>query len=164
MRDIKVYNAFFPIFLLFFIPPVIYVSLVVNFIIDSVVVLWTIRRIRPELMMKAYKKSIVKVWLYGFLADILGTVVLVPFITINIGSDYFFKIQNAIVMNPFSNVVAFIVVCLAVCVAGRFIYFFNKRVFRKSDLTKDEQRLVARNVAIFTAPYLFLMPLELLIF
>lgn len=161
MRDIKVYNAFFPIFLLFFVPPVIYVSLAVNFIIDSIIVLWTVRRIRPELMMKIYKKSIVKVWLYGFLADMLGGIILVPFIVIGIDSG---AISSAIVMNPFSNLVAFIIMCLTVYIAGRFIYFFNKKVFRKSDLTIEEQRIVARNLAIFTAPYFYFMPLEWIIF
>lgn len=65
----KLYNIIFPVWLLIFFPPVILVSLVGNWIIDSIVLTACYFLLKPNQewsWLKFYKKNIVKVWFFGF--------------------------------------------------------------------------------------------------
>ena len=69
-RTTKLYNVIFPIWFLLFFPPVILITLVGNYIIDSLVIIacfFVYKLADLEFDLKTlYKKSILKVWLYGF--------------------------------------------------------------------------------------------------
>lgn len=76
----KTYNVIFPIWFLLFFPPVILITLFGNYVIDSIVLIvcfYLFKISNSQINLKTfYKKSILKVWLYGFLADILGALIL----------------------------------------------------------------------------------------
>lgn len=87
-----------------------------NFLIDSLVIFISFKLFKamdatgyalPEL----YKKAILKVWGWGFLADIIDVIPL--FIVFGMGIYPFkipYEIQAAVFMEPFSNIWAFLIV------------------------------------------------------
>ena len=80
MKDIKLYNVIFPLWFVLFLPPVILITLVGNFVIDSLVVIacffiFKLADIQKSLI-EFYKGSILKVWIFGFIADIIGASIL----------------------------------------------------------------------------------------
>jgi len=164
----QVYNVFFPVWLLFLFPPLILVSLLVNFLVDSAVIIFGLRRIGITDWKPIYKTTWWKVWLLGFLADIIGAVFL-GLITLGVGSllpypsvglsrvldDAF----TAVMYNPFEHPLALLIVVLAIGLVGWLIYVFNKRVFRRAGLEPDQVNRMARLLAFWTAPYFFLLPL-----
>ena len=73
MKDVKLYNMILPPFILFAIVPIFWlISLVGNFVIDSVVLMIISLVIYKRFSGKLYKKAIIKVWLLGFAADFVG--------------------------------------------------------------------------------------------
>ena len=72
-RDIKLYNVMFPLWMFFLLPTVVWlIILPVNFAVDTLVVLLVLGRLGFENRRELWKKSIVRVWLFGFLADFIG--------------------------------------------------------------------------------------------
>lgn len=163
MKTTKLYNVIFPIWLLLFFPPVILISLVGNYLIDFLVLVICYYLFKLNLVQDSlksfYKESIIKVWLFGFLADLIGAVIL--FIT-GITGDMLrlpYEITSAICYDPYSHPVAVLIIILATLVAGFFIFFFNYNItFRK--LIKDNAlRLkVSLTLAIITMPWTFFLP------
>lgn len=163
MKQIKLYNVIFPIWFLLFFPPVIFITLAGNFIIDSLVVLvcfFIFKLVEIQNIKAFYKKSILKVWLFGFLSDIIGAAVL--FIITGIGGDSLglpYKLQSAIDYDPFSHPIAAIITISAILLSSVFIYLFNYNITFKNLITEKQLRFkVALTIAIVTAPWTFLLP------
>ncbi|WP_017755404.1 hypothetical protein [Calidifontibacillus oryziterrae] len=163
MKDIKIYNVIFPIWFLLFFPPVIFVTLIGNFIIDSIVVIacfYMFKLTKSEHKRKEfYKKSIVKVWLFGFLADILGAALL--FITGMFGSELGLsnELITGINYDPFSQPLAVFIIIVAMLVSSVLIFYFNYRFTFQSIIENKRLRLkVALTIAIVTIPWTFLLP------
>ena len=163
MKELKLYNLIFPIWFLLFLPPVILITLTGNFIIDSVVIIicfYTFKLSSINIELKSfYKNSVLKVWLFGFLADIIGAVIL--FIVSAFGHEIGIsdKLISAVNYNPYENVFAVILIIFAMLVSSFFIYLFNyKYTFKK--LIKDNllRLKVSLTIAIVTAPWTFLLP------
>ncbi len=164
MRQIKLYNLIFPIWFLLFFPPVIFITLIGNFIIDSLVILvcfFVFKLVEIQNMKTFYKKSILKVWLFGFLSDIIGAAVL---FIITVGGDYLglpYKLKSAIDYDPFSHPIAAIITISAILLSSVFIYLFNYNITFKNLITEKKLRFkVALTIAIVTAPWTFLLPIE----
>ena len=64
--------------------------------------------------------------------------------------------------NPFSSVVGFLVTAAAIALSGACIYALDLRIIRKTGLSEDQSRHSALMLAVCTAPYLFLIPSQLL--
>jgi len=163
MKEIKLYNVIFPIWLLIFFPPVIFISLVGNFIIDSLVILVCFKVFKLAVynidLKIFYKKSINKVWLYGFLSDFIGGIIL---FIIGILGDYFglsYELTSAVNFDPFSNILAVLVIIFAMLVSAFFIFLFNYKITFK-ELIKDAsiRFKVALTIAVITMPWTFLLP------
>ena len=76
-KEIRLYNIFFPIWLILLFYPLCWlVVLPVNFGVDLLVIVLTLRALHADNIKIKAKKSILKVWLFGFLADIIGGVLL----------------------------------------------------------------------------------------
>ena len=88
-KDVKLYNMILPPFMLFFFVPFLWiVSALGNFIIDSIVLLIISIFIYKKFTWQLYKKSIIPVFLYGFLSDFLGVLYLMA-ISIGSGAKYY---------------------------------------------------------------------------
>ena len=162
MKDIRLYNVIFPLWFFLFLPPVILITLIGNFVIDSLVVvacffIFKLADIQKSLT-EFYKGSILKVWILGFLADIIGASIL--FI---LGILYPLELPTDVITginyDPFSNPAAVAVITIAMLVSAVFIFMFNYRItFSKQIDDKKLRAKVAITVALITMPWTFLLP------
>lgn len=163
----RLYNLIFPIWILWLIPLAWVVVLPANFIIDSLVVLLTLKCLKIKDKKTIYRKTILKVWGFGFLSDFIGTAVMLIPILIDsnlsmdtpIGRWWYENLTNSVSYNPLENIFAILWVSLAVLVAAWFIYLFNYKVsFKKLEIENSMKKKLALSLAVFTAPYLFYLP------
>lgn len=162
MKDIRLYNVIFPLWFFLFLPPVILITLIGNFVIDSLVVIacffiFKLADIQKSLT-EFYKGSILKVWILGFLADIIGASILFILGILNpleLPTD----LITGINYDPFSNPAAVAVITIAMLVSAVFIFMFNYRItFSKQIDDKKLRAKVAITVALITMPWTFLLP------
>lgn len=149
-RKVKLYNIILPIWILYFLPPVVFLTLVLNLLIDLLVV---------KLSIPKDKKASSYLWRafgFGYLADFLGAGVLLG--AVYLAPDD--SLIEAMMMNAFSDPLAFVLTALGVAAAGVLIYFFNKK-FNFKDLSPKERHKAALALAVFTAPYTFFIPANL---
>ena len=162
MRHIKLYNIIFPIWIMLFFPPVILLTLAGNFILDSVIVVACYFLFNPhdELNWLAfYKKSILKVWVFGLMVDIIGAVILI----LCIGLQDLIGLSNEVIQgisyDPFSSLLAIILIIASMLISAFFIILFNYN-YTFHNLIKDEltRWKVVAFIALITLPWTFLLP------
>ncbi|NLM03726.1 MAG: hypothetical protein GX214_01760, partial [Clostridiales bacterium] len=163
--EVKLYNLIFPIWLLWLIPVTWLIVLPANFIIDLTVIVITMKFLKIPDIKDNVKLIIFKVWIFGFLADFIGTV---SMFIVNIvdfdyqsklGSWWYKNISNPVSYNPFESIYALLWVTLSLLITGFFIYLFNyKFSLNKTNLDKSQRKKIALSLAIFTAPYVFYIP------
>lgn len=169
----RLYNLIFPTYMLFaFIPILWLVSFVGNFVIDTVVVLITYLFLFKSFDFKFYKKHILKIWILGFVADIIGVFYLSA-VSIATDPSYYESPKNiaesilsgiylATNHSVFDSFWSFAFVFSGVILSAVFIFIFNYYVILfNSGLTKQQIRTISLSIAVFTAPYTFLLPKEL---
>ena len=164
-REIKISNVLFPIWLLLLFPPLILFSLAGNFVVDSAAILLTLRVLRGGWAGEVWKASILRAWLLGFLADLIGGLVMLAPMFLNEGvsgipgGDWLERLAYGVYFNPFDSVAAFLWTALAAAVSALCIYGFNHRfVFRRADVSERERRRLSLIMAVVTAPWLFFLP------
>ena len=164
-RGVTLYNLIFPIWLLWLIPMTWIVVLPANFIIDLLVVVITMKFLKVEEIKKNAKMIILRVYLFGFVADIIGTLVMFTANLISfsyetpMGKWWYHNISNAVSYYPFETIYSFLWVTVSVIITGILIYFFNyKFALKKVALDNRIKKKIALSLAIFTAPYLFYLP------
>ena len=161
--SIKIYNMFFPIWLLWLFPFTWSVVLPGNFIIDSLVLLLTLKVLKINDKKKIYKKTILKIWGFGFLSDFIGCLImLIPgFIgtKLPVNEWWLNNLTRAIASSPFTSIYSVVWIIISIIITSFFIYLFNYKVsFKKLDIEEKSKKKLALSLAIFTAPYLFLLP------
>ncbi|WP_312355602.1 hypothetical protein [Aminipila sp.] len=164
-KEIKFYNVIFPVWMMMILPIVWIVVLPANFIVDSCVLLIALKFIIKQKDIKLlYKKTILKVWILGFVADIIGAVTL-------LAAELFFsnrdskliKQLSSVYWNAFDNIYAFLYVACAVLISAVLIFVLNyKYSFSNITLEKEEKVRAALTLAILTAPYTFFIPTEMI--
>lgn len=166
-RSVRLYNMIFPLWMLLFFPVTWLLVIPANFIFDSLVLLIAIGAMRLVKKKEIYVRSIFRVWIFGFLADLIGAawMLLVYGVAVCLddteASTFFLE---AFMVNPWQNFCALILTILAIFVAGLAIYFFNRRwTFGPQPLTDVAKRRLSVILAVITAPYFFLIPLNWLI-
>ena len=160
-KNPKLYNIFFPFWSLFLFPPFFLLSLPVNFLIDSVVFLLAAKALKLQNLKNIYKKSIWKIRGFGFLADIIGAIFL--FLS-NYVKDRL-ELPDAFLVgvnyNPRGHRVSLLWTIIALIISGFLIFYFNYRwSFSETNLSDRDKRNLALRLAIFTAPYIFLVSLS----
>lgn len=163
-NDLRLYNLLLPIWALLLLPPLWLIVIPGNFLIDSAVLLISLRCLHAEGRKDIYKKSILKVFCFGFLSDLLGCLLLFLSQLLDafepLGEWWYQNMTNTIAMNPFENIFAFLYVLAALVLSGGCIYLLNLRFsFRKTGLSPALQKRLSLLLALFTAPYLFFFPI-----
>ena len=109
--------------------------------------------------------EISKGWIFGFIADFIGTasMVMSNLIDFNyktqLGKWWYTNIANAVCYNPFESVFSVLWVTVCVIITAFLIYLFNyKFCLNKLNLLDEQKKKIALSLAIFTAPYLFYLP------
>ncbi len=158
----RLYNVIFPVWLIFILPPIILLVIPSNFIIDSLVLLIGFKALKIANSLPIYKKTILKVWGWGFLVDILGSMLLLATQFLDFSDFWYEEFLKPIAWNPFSKPLALIYTLAVVAICGFLIYLGNYRlVFRKADLEQAQKKRLSILLAVLTAPYLFLLPTSL---
>jgi len=142
-RNKYLYNVMFPVWMLMLFPIAWLVIVPSNFIIDSLVFVISMYVLKIENKKQLYKKNILKIFAFGFLADIIGSLLLLSMTFLNIsvtGDEWYLTIPALFI----SSVLIFV-----------FNYFVT---FKKLD-TKNRLKL-SLIIAIVTAPYTFLIPIS----
>ncbi|MGB4130815.1 MAG: hypothetical protein WBK45_02610 [Tepidanaerobacteraceae bacterium] len=162
MKGIKLYNVIFPIWLLLFFPPVILVTIVGNFIIDSLVICicYFAFKLSDNLALKTfYTGSIYKVWVFGFMSDLIGAAILFTTGILGDSLGIPYEIYSAINFDPFSNPVALAIIVFAMAVSALLIFLLNYKITFKKMIADRHKRLkLALSIAILTLPWTFLLP------
>lgn len=143
----------FPIWIIWIFPITWIVIIPGNLAIDIIVMILAMKFMNLPNKGANLKVSFLPVWLIGFLADIIGTVFM--FLgTMSFAPD--------ISWNPFADGLALLWVLVCVGISGFMIYFLNYRIsFKRTSLDDTQKKKLALALAIFTAPYLFLLPTNL---
>ena len=129
--------------MLMLIPTAWVAVLPINFIVDSLVLIIAAKKI--GIFEKGmYKKHILKVWIFGFVADLIGAAAL-------LGAMYLFEDVH--------QGDELIITLPAMLVAAVMIFVLNYR-FSFSDIDKRSRLKMALSFAIITAPYTFLIPIS----
>lgn len=166
--NIKIYNMIFPIWILWLVPITWLIVLPGNFIIDSAVILIALKLLKIDGKKEIYKKTILKIWIFGFISDFIGTAImiisgLIKFNRSEVMRDWWYKnIEMPVFYNPFQSVYGFLWVTLALIITSVFIYIFNYKIsFKNLDIEEKHKKKLALYLAIFTAPILFYLPTSL---
>lgn len=166
-KTVTLYNVIFPVWMLILIPTVWIVVLPANFIIDSLVLLLAFHLLKLNDRKTLYKQSILKVWGFGFLADMIGAGLLLGVYFIDsalsrsgsaAGEWFYDNITGPLGDNAFKSPIAVFVALLAIASAGALIYLFNYKVSFKSWPEDREKKKAALLLAVVTAPYTMLIP------
>lgn len=159
-KEVTLYNVMFPIWFLIVFPVAWIVILPANFIIDSIVLLISIKLLKLVNRKEFYKHTILKVWLIGFASDFIGAGIL--FLTTD-GTGPWSEYLYSVSWNPFDNWYALLLVASAVLVSGIFIYIGNlKYSFKNMEAQLRHKKILALVLAIFTAPYIMFYPSSLM--
>ncbi len=150
-RDVKLYNIIFPVWLLWLFPLTWIVVLPGNFLIDLLVTVVTMKVLHVEEIKFNAKKSILYIWIFGFVSDFIGVILMFAGSTI--------ELLSAVNSNPFENIYSLLWTTGCVILSAICIYFFNKKIaLRKTALSQTEKKKLSLSLAIYTAPYLFYLP------
>lgn len=147
-------NLFFPAWFLPAIPTLLWlIMLPVNFLIDSAVLFgWLFCR-KTDHPKEVWKKSILRIWLCGFAADFLASVILVIFQFV---LDRFFPAVNVSI-----GMGSVIYGLIGALLGGFFVFAFDYGfALNKSGLSRKEKRSCAFWLALLTAPWLMALPTE----
>lgn len=166
MKDMKIYNIIFPLWFVLFLPPIILLTLIGNFIIDSLVVIFCFYMYRLSRegyeLGTFYKNNIVKVWLFGFIGDAIGAAALflIQMLTyiLNLNSEWI----SAANFYPFENTIAVTIIIICILIAGVFIFLFNYLFMYKDINNKKLKFKISLTVALITMPWTFLVPSKLI--
>lgn len=159
---VRCYNVIFPVWFLLLFPIAWLYAMPANFIIDSVVLLLALHMLKVEEKGKIYKKTILGVWAFGFIADIVGAAFLL-LSQLELGEWWQDQVTMPVILNPWTSIPGFAMVFLSLVLAGGLIYFLNyKFLFSKLPQVGKKAKRLCLALAIITAPYLYLVPTDFL--
>ncbi len=100
----------------------------------------------------------------GFAADFIGSLFLFAafMITSSRKLDSLRQISHGLGLNPFESFAAFLIVVCSILLAAYCIYRFDSYLLKRAGLSEEQGRKSALWLAVATAPYLFLLPSEIL--
>lgn len=153
---VRLYNVMFPIYMLFLFIPALWVAILpFNLAFDSLVLVLAMRHWHMAEKMTVWKKCILRVWLFGFAADIAGAALITGIV---------FAMGRFTEVNYYAQPLAEVLAALpGVVLAGWLIYLLDKKwAFGKAALDAVQRHKLALALAVFTAPYTMFIPTRLL--
>lgn len=155
----KLYNVIFPIWLILILPPIVLLVIPSNYIIDSLVLIIGLKLLKQTNWFNIYKKTILKIWIIGFIVDIFGSLLLLGTQFIIDNNFLYANLVYPLAWNPFMKPLSFIYCLLTIVLCGFFIYVINyKFTFKTTNLDKKNKKFLSLLLGLLTAPYLFFIP------
>lgn len=164
-KSTRIYNILMPIWLLVFFPSYLWLILIpANYLIDRIVLRWSLGDMPDKGVF--CRKNTWKICLAGFLSDFVGAIVLylIAMILAGWGGDgtsFIEKAGDAIMLDPFNNILAVLLVAAAIALSAGCIYKLDKSILKKAGLDMEQARNSAIKLAVITAPYVYLIPSKL---
>lgn len=152
-RALRLFNILFPAWMFYLFPTGLWFLLLpANFAIDSLVLFLAMKRLGVEEPRAVWKRSILRIWGFGFLADFLGAILTLALFLLIDAAHLSWDVYRF----PGTTLLAL----PGVALSAFLIYFFDKRyAFSKCALPQDRVRRLSLALSIFTAPYAMLIPL-----
>lgn len=139
---VNLYNVLFPFWMLLMFPVTWFVVIPGNFLIDSLVLVISMKVLKLADKKQWYKQYILKIFVFGMLSDIIGAAYMLLMVAVfevgRMGDELYLTIPGLII----SAVMIFV-----------FNYFVT---FKKID--KSLRYKLSLIFAVVTAPYTFLVP------
>ena len=168
-REAKFYNLIFPVWLILWFPPLIWLVLMpANYLVDRLVFTLSAKRQNPGLRWGFFAKHTWKLWLWGMVADLIGMLALLaPLVATwrreqDASPDdapFSHEFISSLSYYVFANPWAFGYAVLVLAFVGLLIYLMDQRILRRTGgLTPEQAKKTALHMAIFTAPYLYFVP------
>lgn len=150
MPKVYHYNVIFPLFITIFLPPFIIIPLLGNLLIDGLVYHTFLQRINVKHNFTQLLSLVVPAWILGFVADILGVILLLA------AEELLpLRLDTLRIWNSLPTVLIIITVILLV---GFIIYHFNRWLLLRRGLSSYGAFMVALAMGVITAPWFFLIP------
>lgn len=161
-HETRLYNIFLPLWMILAIPSWLWLGVIpVNFGIDFLVTYLCTKDIEEH--GKFCLRHVWKICLAGFAADLLGCLVMLGLSLIGGTHEGFvLDVFGGVMMNPFSHPLALIITLAVIALVALLIFVLDRWILKKADLTAEKAKYVALRLAIFTAPYLFLFPSDIM--
>lgn len=164
-KTMRLYNIILPIWLLVWFPSWLWLGLIpANYLIDYLVTYLSMKKLGIEDCRQKASKHSWKVCLIGFFSDFLGAAFLlgVLYLTdIILPNEIGESISYGLSWMP--NLYSVVIILIAIAISGVLIYVLNRWMLKKDpELNMEQIRRIALNLAVFTAPYLFLIPSSLI--
>ena len=156
-KELRLYNLMFPVWMLIWWPSPLWLVLIpLNYALDALVLHVSLPAATDR---RAFRRRHTwKICLAGFLSDFLGSALLFAVYALSPAR----QLTNDIAYDPFGSAAALAVTLASILLAAAAIFLLDRWVLCRSGLDADAARRAARNLAVFTAPYLFLFPSGLL--
>lgn len=160
-KTVRLYNILLPIWLLWIYPPMWLVILPGNLAIDCAVLTLALLALGCKVKRAVVRRVWWKLWLLGFAADAVGVAWMFFGMLVGRTTGGWWEEQISWIMgSPFRTPLSLVWSLLGVALAGVCIYFWDRRVLRRCpELDRRSARLAALALAVFTAPWTFLIPL-----
>lgn len=132
-------------------------------IIASIVMFAALKFIGCEDISTVWRKCIIWITLYGFLAYLLTAILFLAIHFVNQDTSFGIWLVNNIIeplnFNPFSNFICILFVILVLAVIDLIIYgCLVKFGLRKAPIEKTQKRKLALCLVLFAGPYIALFP------
>ena len=164
-KTTRLYNIILPIWLLVWFPSWLWLILIpVNYLIDYLVTYLSMKKMGIEDSKQKTLKHSWKICLIGFFSDFVGAAFLLGILYLTdiiLPNEIGESISYGLSWKP--NLYSILIILIAIAISGILIYVLNRWMLKKDpELTKEQVRRIALNLAVFTAPYLFLIPSSLI--
>ena len=173
-RSVTLHNIIFPVWMIVWLPTWLWLFVIpANYLVDRLVFTLSAKKDHPERTAAFFRAHTWKLWLAGFAADFAGAALLLGAAMLPDWLGYVTgagtrtgilgwvsrHISNPVMFNPFTDAAGLLFTLVCIAVSGLLIYAFDKAILNKTGaFTPAEARRIARNMAVFTAPYLYLIP------
>lgn len=166
MKEIRVYDVIFPVWLMLLFPPVIFITLMGNFLVDSLVLVicYYAFRLAPTTgggLKSFYLGNVFLVWGFGLAADLVGAALMFVIVTNGDLLGFSAKVVGEVAVNPFASPAAAALAVFAMLVSGAAIFVLNDLVTFRRRIPDRRQRITtALLLAVVTMPWTFLLPTQ----
>ena len=160
-KETRLYNMIFPIWLLMFIPWVCFPAAVLNFGIDTLVLLLAMKKLGLAPKKTLWKKSIIRVVIFGFIGDIVGALCMLGCDTVLYHAGKH-DANYSLMYDPWQDPLSLVLAVCCMAIASLVIFLLDRRfAFNKTDLSAEHKKKLALGMAVFTTPILFIVPTRL---
>ncbi len=159
-KEYRLYNIILPIWLLVWFPSWLWLLIIpANWLIDYLVTRYMLRRLGDADYSSRALKLSWKICIAGFASDFAGSLLLAGALFVFSELDGNLRvIGDGLGWNPFTNIYSVLIILAAIALSGVCIYFLDRRILKKEELTPEQVKKTALALAVITAPYLYLLP------